>query len=650
MNMKNTTLRRQLNGVIVLILVISFIGSVLINAINTQSFLNEQLTAHAQDTATSLGLSLSDALDNGDTIVVNATIDAIFDRGYYQHIILTDIDDQILYQRTYDTPSQQVPSWFMALFSLAAPEQKSMIDTGWVVSGILKVQSHTGLAYQQLWESSLDMAYYTLFVCVIALLLAYLFLIKIYRPINAISEQATALQNRQFNNIVEIPRALELRNFVLAMNKMVDNIKRSFDELTQAAAETHSAAYVDPHTGIANRRAFNDALDALLADSAQHNGFIAMVRISGLATLNQQQGYQAGDNLVAQLSAEINGAIAKQADASLFRISGSEFCLLLDNFQLPVIEVLLPAITQQISHHIDAAHKVNIAVGCSQFTSAAQSAEVMYEVDMATNLAIELDKDFYIKPLQQGNNIALSEYKSVLQAILEKPGDHIKLTHQRVLSGSEMAVFDAEIFSAFYYKQQQVNSGELFALASQYQQTAKLDIAILELLIGHLQQGTLPEKKVEITLSRLTFTDNYGMEQIIATIKDSKLAPRLAIGVPETAILGNISKAKVWFEQLSALGCSICINRFGASMESMHYLLDLSPDQVKLLPAFTYNIDKKQTNAEMVGAFVRMVHGLDITVIAQCIETEQELRTLQKLNIDALLGYAIGKPIPLQLH
>ncbi len=65
---------------------------------------------------------------------------------------------------------------------------------------------------------------------------------------------------------------------------------------------------------------------------------------------------------------------------------------------------------------------------------------------------------------------------------------------------------------------------------------------------------------------------------------------------------------------------------------------------VKLETAYTRNIDSKEHNAQLVASFVHMAHGLNIPVVAQCVETKEELAKLEKLNIDSVLGYAIEKP------
>jgi len=648
MNIKNMSLRCQLNGVIVSILVICFIGSLWINIFNTQTFLNDQLSSHAQDTATSLGLSLSEPIFNEEEVVVEASINAIFDRGYYHHITLESVDGVVLYQRLIENQPEQVPIWFINIFTLTAPEKQTMIDTGWTVGGILKVQSHTGLAYEQLWESTKDITHATLFIFVLTLLLAYLFLQKMYRPISAISQQAAAVQKRQFVMIDHLPNAIELRHFVIAMNKMVANIKSTFDELTEDAAKIRRVAYIDPQTEVENRRAFLDAMDELLAESAQHSGYLVMVRLTELTALNKKLGYQAGDSLVLQVVEQIKTVSESNRECKVYRISGSEFCLFLENCQHKHIKQLVKDLSEQMDQKIEHLEEMKIAVGSIHFSSDQQFSDLMYELDMATNLAIESGEGFHIKQSNKADCVThINNLKTVLDEILLNPDSHIHLNGQILLTCSERAAFDIEIFAAFEYQGKVVNTGDLFAIASQYQQTGVLDLTIIRLILSLCKRQTFQGKRVAINLSRLTLSDASSMNKIITLIKQSKLGNVLTIGLPESAILGHVEESKLFVDKLKEEGCSICINRFGSSMASLQYLMGIQADQVKLSPAFTRNIEQKENNAQIVSAFVRMVHGLDITVIAQCVETEQELAFLKSLNIDAALGYVIDKPTQL---
>lgn len=647
MSVRNVSLRAQLNCVILFILSLSFVGSVWINVFNAQQFLSNQLESHAQDTATSLGLSLSDAILENEPMVIEGTINAIFDRGFYHHIILEDVNGTALYQRTNLNQPEQVPTWFTNLFKLNAPEQKSMIDTGWTIGGILKVQSHTGHAYAQLWSSANDFSHATLFIFALALLFGYLVLQQVYKPINEISLQANAVQKREFILITKMPRAKELHNFVLAMNQMVMNIKNTFEELTEAAERTRKVAYIDSQTGIPNRRAFNDTLDAMLSPSAEHQGYIIMVRVTGLAHLNKHKGYIAGDSLLTNLIHNINNEVKDILGYQLCRVSGSELCFFINNLHTLELELLINRIIKKINRHIEILEENKIGFGGISFKSGDDLSKIMYQLDRATNNALESSAAYFITSEyreDEPNQKSASSFKAKIEGVISNSLESIQLKGQKSASFSTRTTFSTEFFASFTYKDEDLNTGDVFSTAAQFNLTAALDLAILKQVLSTCPAFVAGNEKVAINLSRLTFADEETMHQLIELIKQSSFANNLVIGVTEATVISGVKEAMLPLRKLADLGCSICVNHFGSSIESLKYLMEVRPDFVKLETAFTRNIDTKDNNEQLISDFVRMAHGLNIAVIAQCVETEEELSTLKKLNVDSVLGYIIEKP------
>ncbi|PZN84276.1 MAG: hypothetical protein DM484_03115, partial [Candidatus Methylumidiphilus alinenensis] len=89
-----------------------------------------QLESHAQDAATSLGLSLSPHMS--DPATMNAMVDAIFDRGYYQEIAIDSVDGKQLIKRINPVQIKGVPDWFIALIPLETPHADALIVNGWM--------------------------------------------------------------------------------------------------------------------------------------------------------------------------------------------------------------------------------------------------------------------------------------------------------------------------------------------------------------------------------------------------------------------------------------------------------------------------------------------------------------------------------------
>ena len=122
-----------------------------------RTYMQQQLASHAQDAATSLGLSLATALQAGDAVLAETIIGPVFDRGYYQSIeIISPKGETIAAKRLSPTPPT-VPHWFTHLAVLEPPTAESLITRGWQQLGRVVVTSHPNFAYLQLWHTATEM-------------------------------------------------------------------------------------------------------------------------------------------------------------------------------------------------------------------------------------------------------------------------------------------------------------------------------------------------------------------------------------------------------------------------------------------------------------------------------------------------------------
>ena len=107
------TLYKQIAISIILLFILGFLGTVIISTNNLRTFLVSQLESHAQDTATSLGLSLSPHMQTRDMPIIASMVDAIFDRGDYRKIEVISMNGETLLERSNPVTSKQVPDWFI---------------------------------------------------------------------------------------------------------------------------------------------------------------------------------------------------------------------------------------------------------------------------------------------------------------------------------------------------------------------------------------------------------------------------------------------------------------------------------------------------------------------------------------------------------
>ena len=127
------SLRTQLTLLVAFSALLSFVGNFAITLDNTRQYLAAQLDTHAQDTATSLGLSLSTRHAIEDPLLMESMVDAIFDRGYYQEITVVNAAAEPVLERIQPVTVHDVPTWFVRWFSLATPRRH--VETGCIPAG-----------------------------------------------------------------------------------------------------------------------------------------------------------------------------------------------------------------------------------------------------------------------------------------------------------------------------------------------------------------------------------------------------------------------------------------------------------------------------------------------------------------------------------
>lgn len=320
------TLYKQITLSIILLLFASFLGTVIISTENLRTFLLTQLASHAQDTATSLGLSLSPPMQIRDITVITAMIDAVFDRGDYQQINITALNGDTLLSRTNPAENKNIPDWFTQLVDLQPPTAEALIMSGWQQAGIIQVTSHPGNAYSELWSNTVDTSRLFLALAVVIVVIALIAVNFLLRPLRLVESQADAICNASYMLQTKLPRTRELRRVVTAMNRMSEKIGNIFAEQSTLTEKLREQSYKDPVTGLGNRRFFDRQLQTLMESHEESStGALLLLELHALSGTNLSAGYTAGDQLLQRTADIINNRINHLDNCFAARISGAGY-------------------------------------------------------------------------------------------------------------------------------------------------------------------------------------------------------------------------------------------------------------------------------------------------------------------------------------
>lgn len=644
-------LSRQLGLSLLAVLILVFIGTLWINANNTRDFVDQQLASHAQDTATSLGLSIAPYMANEEDLpVVDTMMNAIFDRGFYQSMVLKDAKQIVLLEKHNPNSVEGVPLWFINLLPLTPPKSTTDVNDGWTIAGTLTVKSHPGFGYQQLWLNATQAFWMILAVFIVALILLYALVKMITTPLLAVVKQADAISKQQFEQIGVIPRTPELKRIVIAVNRMSAQLAKLFNQLSNQAERYRDFAYKDQLTGVANRRAFELAFEQLLADSEQHaQGYLLLVRLTSLNEVNTNLGYQAGDEYVKLVAQELQNVLA-QADlnGALYRVSGADFVVLLED----TAQQACIAFTQNVIAQLNAIEKSEYRlgtahVGVGSFSFGDTRTDVLERADNALSGA-SVATDRWQLAQQKDQHHSNTEWRTQLNTILQQ--NHADFVAQPIKNRQGETLYN-EWFARFSTAALAGGSdealrylpmGQLVPASVRLNYAQKLD----ELLIASaLTQLSSHNHAIGLNVSRLSLSQTSFHQWLIKALpQDNAACANLVLEIPERALVNGTEELTHFIAQLKSKGVRITVERFGAQLAAITHLRKIKPDYLKLDGRFVRNIHNEPDNQLFVQSLVNIAHGLSIQVIAEMVEDEAEARCLLGLFVDHLQGYHIGMP------
>lgn len=657
-NRKGMSLQTQLYGLIAGLSLLILGASLYNNVESMRHYLEDQLASHAQDAAHSLGLSITPYMDEEGLVIAETMTNAIFDSGYYQHISFADMDGITKIDRQYDKVTRIVPSWFISLFPLSPPIMQSEVSSGWVQAGVLSVQSHPGASYETLWQQSIKDATDTLLLLVLALVVSYFILKAVLGPLKNIESQAKGVTQKRFELNTKVPFTTELQVVVDALNRMVSNIRQSFEEQTEIADKLSKQVYLDELTGLPNRRALLQQFSSMQNEREHLSDgvYLCLISLPSLAELNNAEGYGAGDDYVKHAAGLITQTYQECGEHQVFRISGSEIAVLaklaeadaqkLDEHLVSCFAIAnREKYTEGFARHVMIDVNPNEAfVACMKRLDNLIAHNCYYQVqyglvptqsDSESKSRTEWQDVFeQFHQTIQANNVATIPAKEILTDLQELE-NIFDLLIQPVIDAKQQMVY-AETFARFKLDNKILPTADVFAMASNLGVLHELEQAVICFMLNKLQH--VSESKVAINISNNALHDEKFRDWLFTTINalQTKLPP-LLFEINETAILASYDSAKSFINQTKALGIEVTIERFGSSLSSFKYIRNLDIDYIKVDGSYIRDLKEADTRF-FIQTVTQICHGIGVKIIAPHVEDMAIADSCLELNIDALQG------------
>ena len=640
-----TQLTLFINGLLLTLLASAFY----INLDTTRQFLQEQLASHAQDTATSLGLTLSHVADPNDLATMETLINAVFDRGYYLEIRLDDMNGKTLYRRTNPLTIEGIPDWFIRAVDLHAEQASAKVVNGWIPIGEVYVRSHPGYAYAQLWTTFINLLQLFVLLAVLATLLIWFYLNRLLAPLQRLVEQARALVRKKYVYQDDIPATTEFREVVLAINTMVRQLKKIFEHEAQVNAQLQKMAYQDETTGLGNRRYFDMVLNSMLADeSTPHKGAVALVHLDNLTELNHHYGYLKVNALLKTLADSLHQTIlAHIPQATLARINGSEVVVIAPETNPASLQQAMKAFLDKLPQQIRSAgleaeaaplHVAIIAIHPDE-----DRARLLKRLNETLHDALKSGRTLMTD--ECSSTKAEPEEEAVRSAIEQQ---RLNLLSQPACSADRSKALNRELYAQLTDENGDPMPARTFlpVLQKHADLAEAFDRAVIERCIEKLKHHP-HSTPVAINLTPTILHSPSFVAWLFESVPEH-LAARIAFEIPEHFLHAWPQACRDFIARAHTHGCQVGCDHFGRQMGDKRFLQRLQLNYVKLAQGFGAPLCANDEKTRIyLASLLEMAENLGIEVVATGIETADELAAYQALGIRWFQGYHLEAPKPL---
>jgi|688.fasta_scaffold20248_3 diguanylate cyclase (GGDEF)-like protein/PAS domain S-box-containing protein len=416
-------------------------------------------------------------------------------------------------------------------------------------------------------------------------------------------------------------------------------------------------AHIDLLTGLPNRRLFKDRLQQALVNAHRQEQQLALMffDLDHFKYINDTLGHDAGDDLLIEATQRIQMCI-RESD-TLARPGGDEFTLIMGDLHDPngvnrVAQSILEVMAQPFKLKKESCY-ISISIGIAMYPDDAENAdELLNKADQAMYAAKKLGRSqfCYFTPTMQAlaeNRLRLAN--DLRTAIIEK---QFSIVYQPIVELTSGKVEKAEALIRWQHPTRgQVNpidfipvaedSGAIKAIGEWVFLQVADQVAIWRKTIN-------PQFQISVNKSPVQFqTHSVGYKDWIEHLQQLNL-PGNAITVEITeGLLLNASQAVT--DKLKAIrtaGMQISIDDFGTGYSSLSYLKKYQIDYLKIDRSFVSNLSINSTDMAICEAMILMAHKLGMKVIAEGIETEEQLQLLKQAGCDYGQGFLFSKPLP----
>lgn len=420
-------------------------------------------------------------------------------------------------------------------------------------------------------------------------------------------------------------------------------------------------AHYDDLTGLPNRVMFSDRLNQVLSRSKRHGliNALLLVDLDRFKSINDSQGHYGGDLLLKQAADRLVTVLRREDHVA--RLGGDEFAVFLEHQKSVETTIYSASLVSQ--KLISLFTKPFVVQGQEIFLGASIGIAIYpQDAESYDDLLRNADAAMYHAKRQGRNNYQFfkkemtvaSRNKVRMDRDLRKAFDleHLRLYYQPQFEAQSKQICGAEVLLRWEDpKKGMVSPGKFIPLAEETGMIVPIGKWILENACRKMKSWAdagSPLKQISVNLSARQFCEPGFVQTVEDILAMTGLEPeRLELEITESVLMDDTKRAELVLLRLSRMGIGLAIDDFGTGYSSLAYLKNFPINVLKVDQSFVREISSNGSDAAISSAIITLAHSLGMKVIAEGVETEEQLAFLQKHGCDMIQGYLLSRPLPL---
>jgi diguanylate cyclase (GGDEF)-like protein/PAS domain S-box-containing protein len=444
---------------------------------------------------------------------------------------------------------------------------------------------------------------------------------------------------------------------ITSNNQSVCHVLSFVEDVTerkQAEDRIAHLAHHDTLTGLANRTAFAEHFASAIAQAERsHESFgVLCIDVDRFKEVNDVFGHAVGDALLQEVSRRLRDVVE---GAFLARLGGDEFTIISPAGPQPSTAAALgERLLATVANDLEVAGhplRIGLSIGIAVYpTDGTDAATLLANADAALYRA-KADGRGTIRCFEKDMDKHLRDRRALqhdLRSAIQK--NELVLHYQpKALIGGEIIGFEALVRWQHPIRGT-VAPNSFIPLAEESGLIMPLGEWVLREACR--EAASWPNQlEIAVNLSPIQFRHGDLAGLVHSILLETGLSPgRLQLEITESVMIGDFSRALTILRRLKGLGVRIAMDDFGTGYSSLSYLQAFPFDSIKIDQAFISNLERNSQSAAIVRAVIGLARGLSLPVVAEGVETREQLRFLTAEACNEVQGYFIGRPQPIQTY